>query len=256
MAFATKFTSRQQVRLQSVSPVVIYLLALLAAAIGAVLGFTLGAAAAGALAPMLGISSFEGAAGYFAIFIGGPIGALAGLVLGAWLVLRRTGLRGTAVTGRIGLVFGGMVVLAAAGIGAAWLMRPLVNANGPAPQLVFEIRLPPGAAPSRNAVELQTSKNTMPALLSEGRSEGTREVLAGTVELYYRTWQRLLVLHLPDKTDVLFELSLGLSPAHTRSFTDWRRADYVARPGDEQARRPAAGDAWEIRYRIAWAGED
>ena len=135
--------------------------------------------------------------------------------------------------------------------------------TAPAPRLVFEIRLPPGvAAPStrdaasRDVVELQTSKNTMPALLSEPRNDGAREILSGTVELYYRTRQRLLVLHLPDKTDVLFELSLGLSPAHTKGFTDWRRADYVARPGDERARPTASGDAWEIRYRIAWAGED
>ena len=235
-----------------------YLLALLVAVVGAALGFAVGAAAAAALAPLLGITSFEGASGYFAVFIGGPLGGLAGLVLGAWLVLRRAGLGGAAVAGRIALVFAGVVLLSAAGLGAFWLMRPLVNANGPAPRLVFEIRLPPGVAapPSRDVVELQTSKNTMPAVLSDGRREEGREVLAGSVELYYRTWNRLLVLRLPDKTDVLFEPSLGLTPDHTRKFTDWRRADYIARPGDEQARRTTAADAWEIRYRVEWAGED
>jgi hypothetical protein len=235
-----------------------YLLALLVAVVGAALGFAVGAAAAAALAPLLGITSFEGASGYFAVFIGGPLGGLVGLVLGAWLVLRRAGLGGAAVAGRIGLVFGGVVLLSAAGLGAFWLMRPLVNANGPAPRLVFEIRLPPGVAapPSRDVVELQTSKNTMPAVLSDGRREDGREVLAGSVELYYRTWGRLLVLRLPDRTDVLFEPSLGLTPAHTRTFTDWRRADYIARPGDQQARRTTAADAWEIRYRVEWAGED
>ena len=240
-----------------------YLLALLVAVVGAALGFALGAAAAAALAPLLGISSFEGASGYFAVFIGGPVGGLAGLVLGAWLVLRRAGLKGAAVAGRIALVFGGVVLIAAAGIGAVWLMRPLVNANGPAPRLVFEIRLPPGvAAPStrdvasRDVVELQTSKNTMPATLSDTRRDDGREVISGSVELYYRTWHRLVVLRLPDRTDVLFEPSLGLTPGHTRTFTDWRRADYIARPGEDRARRPTAADAWEIRYRVEWAGED
>ena len=123
-----------------------YLLALLAALVGAALGFALGAAAAGLAAPFLGITSFEGASGYFAVFIGGPIGGLAGLVLGALLVLRRAGHRGAAVGGRVALVFVGVVGLAAAGMAAFWLMRPLVNANGPAPRLVFEIRLPPGVA--------------------------------------------------------------------------------------------------------------
>ena len=236
-----------------------YLLALLMAVVGAALGFALGAAAAAALAPLLGITSFEGASGYFAVFIGGPLGGLAGLIAGAWLVLRRAGLSGGAVAGRIALVFGGVVVVAAAGLGGFWLMRPLVNANGPAPRLVFEIRLPPGvAAPiARDAVELQTSRNTMPALLSDGRRDDDgRAVMTGSVELYYRTWQRLLVLRLPDKTDVLFEPSLGLSPAHTRSFTEWQRAAYIARPGDEQVRRATAADAWEMRYRVEWAGED
>ena len=235
-----------------------YLLALLAALVGTALGSFLGAAAAAAVAPLLGITAFEGASGYFAVFIGGPPGGLAGLVLGAWLVLRRAGLTGPALGGHIALVFVGVVVVAAATLGAFWLMRPLVNANGPAPRLVFEIRLPPAVAapPSRGAVELQTSRNTMPALLSDGRREDGREVLAGSVELYYRTWRRLLVLRLPDRTDVLFEPSLGLTPAHTKNFTDWRRADYIARPGDDQVRRTTAADAWEIRYRVEWAGED
>ena len=235
-----------------------YLLALVMALVGAALGFGVGAAAAAALAPLLGITSFEGASGYFAVFIGGPIGALAGLVLGAWLVLRRAGIKGAAAAGRIGLVFGGVVLIAAVTLGALWLMRPLVNANGPAPRLVFEIRLPPGVAapPSRDAVELQTGKNTMPAVLSDPRRDDGREVLTGSVELYYRTWHRLLVLRLPDRTDVLFEPSLGLTPGHTRTFTDWRRADYIARPGAEQARRTTAADAWEFRYRVEWAGED
>ncbi len=235
-----------------------YLLSLVMGIVGTALGFALGAAAAAALASLLGITSFEGASGYFAVFVGGPLGGLGGLLLGAWLVLRRAGLRGGAVAARLGLVFVGMIVLAATGLGMFWLMRPSVNANGPAPRLVFEIRLPSGVEASRpsDVVELQTGKNTMPALLSGVRRDGGSEVLSGSVELYYRTWNRMLVLRLPDKTDVLFELSLGLTPTHTRTFTDWRRANYIARPGDQQARRTTSADAWEVRYRVDWSGED
>jgi hypothetical protein len=236
-----------------------YLLALLVALVGAALGFALGATAAGLLAPVFGITSFEGAAGYFSVFIGGPIGALAGLVLGAVLVLRRAGHRSAgAMAGRVVLVLVGAIGLAAAGVGAFWLMRPLTNANGPAPQLVFEIRLPPGAAPPApgDAVELQTSENRMPAILAAARHDDGRDVLAGSVEIYYRTWRRTLVLRMPDKTDVLFDLSLGLTPDHTKTFTAWRRADYIAHPGDDQVRRTSPADAYELRYRVAWAGED
>jgi hypothetical protein len=241
-----------------------YLMALLAALVGLALGFAFGAAVAGLLAPALGIKSFEGASGYFAVFIGGPVGGLAGMVLGAFLVLRRAGQRigkrrGGAIAGGVALVLVGVVAVAAAGLGAFWLMRPLVNANGPAPQLVFEIRLPPGVAPparDRDAVELQTAKNRMPATLAAGRRDEGRDVLAGSVEIYYRTWRRTLVLRLPDKTDVLFDLPLGLTPDHAKEFTAWRRADHIARAGDEVARRATAADAYEIRYRVAWAGED
>jgi len=236
-----------------------YLLALLVALVGAALGFALGATVAGLLAPVFGITSFEGAAGYFSVFIGGPIGALVGLVLGALLVLRRGGQRSAgAMAGGVAFVLVGAIGLAAAGLGAFWLMRPLTNANGPPPQLVFEIRLPPGAAPpsDRDAVELQTSENRMPANLAAARRDGDRDILAGSVEIYYRTWRRTLVLRMPDKTDVLFDVSLGLTPDPIKTFTAWRRADYIARPGDDPVRRTTPADAYELRYRVEWAGED
>jgi hypothetical protein len=138
-------------------------------------------------------------------------------------------------------------------------MRPLVNANGPAPQLLFEIRLPPAAAPSDAkawAIELQTSRNRMPATLQAGRRDEGRDVIVGSVEMYYRTWQRTLVLTTPDKTDVLFDISLGLSPAHAKALGAWQRAGYIARPGDGQARRTTEADLYDIRYLTAWAGED
>ena len=151
-----------------------YLLALLVALVGAALGFALGAAAAGLLAPVLGITSFEGASGYFAVFIGGPIGGLAGLVLGALLVLRRAGHRGAAVGGRVALVFVGVVGLAAAGVAAFWLMRPLVNANGPAPRLVFEIRLlETMSVPLQNGRRFQARKRIVIATADHAVVEGS-----------------------------------------------------------------------------------
>jgi len=237
-----------------------YLLALVAGVVGGGLGFGLGMVAAGLVAAALGITSFEGASGYFAVFIGGPIGGLLGLVLAPLLVLRRAGHRSAAaLAGRIALVFVGVVAIGAAALGAFWGMRPIVNANGPAPQLVFEIRLPPGVAPPNpkaTSIELQTSKNQMPATLEKIRQEDGRAVIPGRVDLYFRVWQRMLVLTMPDKTDVLFDLSLGMSPSHTRSFGAWQRASYLAEPGKDAARRTTAADHYDIRYRVEWAGED
>jgi hypothetical protein len=237
-----------------------YFLALLAGIVGAVLGFALAAAAAAGLAPALGITSFEGAAGYFAVFIGGPIGGLLGLVLGATIVLRRRGHRGFGAIGpRLALVVAGAVGVCAAVVGAFWLARPIINPNGLPPQVVFEIRLPPGVSlttASGYAIELQTSKNSMPGSLEAPRQQDGRTVIAGSVELYFRTWQRLLVLKTPDKTDVLWSLSLGLSPGHAKSFGAWQRPDYIGEPGKDEARRANESDRYEIRYRTAWAGED
>jgi hypothetical protein len=238
-----------------------YFLAILASLIGGGVGFLLAAAAAGVLAPALGISSFEGAAGYFAIFIGGPIGAVVGVVLGPILVLRRAGHRRIgALLPRVALAIFGALALVAAGLGGFWTMRPLVNPNGPAPQLVFEIRLPPSVAAPASAidspVELQTSRNRMPATMQAGHREGDRDVLAGRVELYYRTWERTLVLTMPDKSDVLFEISLGLTPEASKSFGPWQRAEFIAQPGRGQAQRTTATDRYEIRYRVEWPNDE
>src|SRR6476660_9940707 len=124
-----------------------YFLALLAAIVGCAVGAGLGMAAAGMLAAVLGISSFEGASGYFAVLIGGPIGGLLGLVLGAVWVLRKRGHRGFgAIAGRFGVVVGGVALVAAAALGIFYLSQDIVNPNGQAPQLAVDIRLPAGAS--------------------------------------------------------------------------------------------------------------
>lgn len=235
-----------------------YVLALVAAIVGGAIGTALGFFIAGALAAVLGITSFEGASGYFAVFIGGPIGCLVGIVAGAVWMLRRRGVTGFgAISGRLGLVAVGIVAVAAAVIGVLYLSQDIVNPNGSAPQLAFEIKLPPGAtAPTE--IQLNTSKNRMPALVQKDytRSEDGRMIIVGLVEMYYRTSQRLLVVNMPDKTDVLFNVRLPGVPKHSREFSEWRRADYIGEPGQSQTRKPTAAENYEIRYRAEWAGED
>jgi hypothetical protein len=238
------------------------ILALLAAIAGGAIGAALGISIASILASILGISSFEGAAGYFAVFLGGPIGGLIGLVTGAVWILRRRGHRGFgAVAGRFGLVLVGVAALAAGVIGFFYLTQDIVNPNGPAPRLAFEIRLPAGSAIPTGAerpIQLETSKNRMPALMQPDamRAEEGRTVLVGSVEMYYRTSQRLLTMTLPDKTDVLFDIKLGGAPKHAREFVDWQRASYIGEPGKTQPRRATAADNFEIRYRADWPGEE
>ena len=74
--------------------------------------------------------------------------------------------------------------------------------------------------------------------------------------MYFRTPTRTVVLTMPDKTDVLFNIKLGAKPAHAKELGDWQRADHIAEPGKEQARQATASDNYEIRYRAVWPGED
>jgi hypothetical protein len=240
-----------------------YLLALLAAIVGGAIGATLGVIIAGTLAPIMGISSFEGAAGYFAVFIGGPLGGLAGLVLGAVAVLRWRGRQSAGgIAGGLGVVVIGVALVAAAALGMVYyLSLDTVNPNGPAPQLAFEIKLPAGASPpggSERPIELQAGKDRMPALMQRAatRDDGGRPVIVGMVEMYHRSSQRMLVMTMPDKTDVLFNIKLAGAPKHSPEFSAWQRADYIAEPGKEQSRRATAADNYEIRYRADWGEEN
>jgi len=164
-----------------------------------------------------------------------------------------------AIGGRVALAIASVIALGALALAVVWWMRPIVYPNGLPPQLVFEIRLPPGIVPPSPAdsfLELQTSANRMPANSVAIREEQGRPVVTGQVEMYYRAPSRILVLTMPDKTDVLFNLPLGRSPAASKVFGAWTPADFIAEPGKEQPRKATAGDRYEIRYRVEWPGEE
>jgi hypothetical protein len=96
---------------------------------------------------LIGMSNFEGALGMQAVFGIGPLGGLAGLLLGIWLVLRK---RGHASIGGVAWRLP-IVILAIGGLaaGVVWYLYDTrtnlgTSSSGP-PRLDFEIRLPPGA---------------------------------------------------------------------------------------------------------------
>lgn len=233
------------------------LLSLLAGIAGAAAGWFVAAAATIFIGGLAGVSDFEGGRGMLAVWGIGPFGGLAGMIAGVALVLRKRG--GFSLGGiawRVPLVIAGIVALAA---GVGWWMyetRAILNSNGAAPRLAFELRLPPGLAVPSNAIkaELHTEKNKMPGNLSGDapRSEDGRTVLAGSVEVYYRSSWRLLEVRVPGQDDRLFQLNLPASPRRTTAFTRWERAAFVAAPGLTQPRKASADEAFEIRYRMIW----
>jgi hypothetical protein len=236
-----------------------YLLALIAGVLGAAAGWACAAAATIYIGGLMGVSNFEGGLGMLAIWGIGPIGGLVGLVTGIALALRwRGGFSGRGIAWRLPLVVAAIAALAAGGLWWMYEARPVLNDNGPAPRLAFELRLPPGvAAPARTAgatVELHTERNRMPGRIvgEPARAEDGRTVLAGDVEVYYRSGWRLLELKVPGQSDRLFRLDLPASPRRTTDFGRWERAQYVVAPGDTQPRKTGPDESFEIRYRMIW----
>jgi len=232
-----------------------YVLALLAGIAGAIIGYAASGSVAAVLANVMGMSNFEGAIGYFAFFGIGPIGGLVGLIAGIWIVLHRRGFRAGAIAGRGVIVIAAIAVLVAGTLALFYVNRSIIAPNSLPPQLMFEIRLPPGVAPADQSdisIMLDTDKNSMPAWLAKKwvRTEDGRAILSGGVELYYRTSQRILALRFANGPTELFTLKLAASPKYTEAFGDWHRVDFVHEPGAEQPRRADASSQYEIRYYV------
>ena len=235
------------------------LLSLLAGIVGAAIGWIGAAALTMALGGLFGVSDFEGGRGMLAIWGIGPLGGLAGLVAGIVLVLRRRGgFSLGAIAWRLPFVIAGIVALVSFGLWWVYETRPVLNTSGPAPQLAFEVRLPPGLAPPADLAavkaELHTEKNKMPGLVSRDGplTDGGRTVLAGSVELYYRSGWRLLEIRMPGQLDRIFKLNLPSSPRRSTGMTGRQKADFVAEPGLSQPRKAGPDEAFEIRYRVLW----
>ena len=235
------------------------LLSLLAGIVGAAIGWVGAAALTMLLGGVLGVSDFEGGRGMLAIWGIGPLGGLAGLVAGIVLVLRkRGGFSLGAIAWRLPHAIAGIIALASFGLWWVYETRPVLNTSGPAPQLAFEVRLPPGLAPPADLgavkAELHTEKNKMPGLVARDgpQTDGGRALLAGSVELYYRSGWRLLEIRMPGQLDRIFKLNLPSSPRRTTQMTGWRKADFIAEPGLSQPRKSGPDEGFEIRYRVIW----
>jgi hypothetical protein len=240
-----------------------FILAVLGGILGALIGWAATAFAAIVISGYFGVSDFEGARGMLALWGIGPFGGLLGLIGGIWLVLRARGLRSFKATAiRMPLVMGGIAALTAGGFWIAYEMRPELNSNGAPPQLLFEIKLPPGtklpASRDAIAINLATEKNSMPGVVFSGgdRMDGDRPVITGSVEMYYRSSWRILELKLPGEPDHLFLIKLASRPGHDKEFRDWEHVTHVADTNDNRPRAAGAQDQFDIRYRVAWVGED
>lgn len=144
--------------------------------------------------------------------------------------------------------------MTAAVFGMLYLSDDVLVKNGPPPQACFELRLPPTAvlpeALEGVRVDLNTDKNEMPGTLTETRTEQGRPVIAGSVDLYFGTASRILVLHLPGEPDRLFVLKLARNPSASPEFGPWQGINYIDDHPPAAPRKGRDGDDYQIRYRV------
>jgi hypothetical protein len=189
--------------------------------------------------------------GILALLVLAPLGAIAGLVLGTTLARRLRGGENTGGFLRNSLKAFAVVVVLCVAAGTSYYVyavttaTPWLNPNAPNPLLVFEVRLPTGVAlpnsPRDIAAELQTDLNTMPGEIRPDlfRRDDDRPVIAGYVELAFRTAHRQLEIKIKGQPDRLYLIGLSAKAPHSREFGPW------------QANR----DGSEIRYRARWPGQ-
>ena len=224
------------------------LMKILFGVIGAVLGFV-------AAVLLLELGGFGNRAdpimsGLIALFVVGPIGAIAGAVLGTKLAMSLSRDQDAAAAGglaknslkALGVVVG---LVAISGtlyyVYAVWTATPWLNPNAPTPVLQFEIRLAPGAVlPATKDIrfDLETNLNSMPGEVHPARfrRDGERAVIAGEVELAFRTPYRQLEVKIAGRPDRTYPIGLTAKAPHTPELGRWE----------------AQPDGSEIRYRAKW----
>ena len=192
------------------------------------------------------------ASGLLALLVLAPLGSIVCLVLGTMVARRLRGGENTGGLLRNSLKALAVVVALCVATGAAYSIyavttaTPWLNPNAPNPLLVFEVRLPAGSALPKSAsdmaIELQTDINLMPGQprFNQFRSDGGRPVIAGAVELAFRTAHRELEVKINSQPDRLYRIALSAKAPHTSEPGPWQ---------------PNI-DGSEIRYRAKWPDRD
>ncbi|WP_339038854.1 hypothetical protein WHZ78_13630 [Bradyrhizobium symbiodeficiens] len=189
--------------------------------------------------------------GLLGLFFYSPIGAIAGALLASRLVTRSGEGADNGGVARNSLKSLGVVALLCAtaiGIYIAYAYAtatPWLNPNASNPLLVFEVRFPAGVtvptSPQGITIELQTDLNTMPGDVTPAGfyRDGDQPVIAGEVELAFRTSHRQLAVTIEGQPSRIYPIDLTARAPHTPEFGTWRRL----------------ADGSEIRYRAKWPGK-
>jgi hypothetical protein len=206
-----------------------------------VIGFVAGAIG---LTGLFGIPSMEGQAGYFAMFIGGPIGALCGAAA-AFMLSRRLAERPKKIAVAASWL---VIVLFFGGAFTIELVRDWdkLSKYGGTSDLSWRVRLPAGAdwpAGQKAGFELRSDKENVTCVMCDAphgtaREEG-RFILNGNCQLLYAAPKRELWVRIGGGPNLIFKLRI---PARYEvvpySVSAWYKVDEVLDPAPGSQRRP------------------
>lgn len=197
------------------------MIAVLAALAGLGLGAALGLAFGLVLLRALGVSEFEGKRATMAALLVAPFGALTGMGLALWLVVRVAG--PPSLVGVLGTLLA-LGALGGAALVALRLHSPL-GRNRAAPRLHLEVRTPVDMGPT--SADLTCPQGSMFATFWPDRSriESGARITPGVVELYHRSGRRVLVVKTGDGEARGFSLPLRANPAASEDWSDWCAPD-------------------------------
>jgi hypothetical protein len=218
------------------------------------IGFAVGTFVLGELAPLFGIRNMEGNAAYFGVLIGGPLGAVSGVIAG---LLLRPYLNADPRRKRYA-VLAGLAVLIGIPLGIwaleTWRTHDHLTTRPNTWDLGYQVRLPAGEptpAGGKIGIELRSAKENPKCGVHEYphglTQQGDHFVISGNCPLFYATPQRTMLVRIADKPTLVFKVRVQARP-EARTYSDWFPVDEVYDNATGQTRPPRPEEKYEIRY--------
>jgi hypothetical protein len=210
---------------------------------------------AGAFILSLGIDAREGKAGMFAVFVGAPIGAIAGFMAGLAVAVRQ-GENRRALGRMLGGTVAGVVAIVL-GVYAfeTWRTWNDIDNWGGTYSLEYQVRLPAGApSPGGQKIGMQLFSSKENPLCDAYdyphglQQQGDHFVISASCKLRYATADRTIGVRIGEGPTRYFKAKVGRRP-QSAVYSDWYRPDQVKDnvPG-AQFRAPRPDEIFEIRY--------
>lgn len=202
-----------------------------------------------------GVSNMEGGRAMALVFLIGPAGFIAGILIGVIVARNSTAPAFAGFAKAQGLAWLITSALAIVVFGfSIWRAPRAPRLDGQSLNLEFEVRMPEGrAAPDTGFTVLMTSRgsgddrtNADLKLDSTTTSDG-RVVIPAKAFLFTTTTQRFLVVNDVGGKYYWFDLPLRAKPNHEdESWTEW-----WPRPGQQASGDINGNGGFQIRYRVA-----